>query len=96
MTPPDGLTVITWRGEPPTLAEVVSGMAPVPCSPGGPDGAWFASLSTVMREAYGRRLAGLGAATEPGGRLARICCTLLYRWPICACSSFGTPPPTGK
>lgn len=68
---------IAWRGDhlvhtaggltaAPTLAEIVSGMAPVPCSPGGPDGAWFASLSSVMREAYGRRLAGLGAATEPG------------------------------
>lgn len=46
----------------PTLAEVVAGMEGAARSPGGPDAAWFARLSTVMREAYARRLDGLGAA----------------------------------
>lgn len=46
----------------PTLAEVVAGMADVPHPPDGPDAAWFSALSRVMRQAYARRLAGLGAA----------------------------------
>ena len=48
----------------PTLAQVVAGMA-AGALPRSPDAAWFATLSTVMRQAYGRRLAGLGAG-EPG------------------------------
>ncbi len=56
----------------PTLAEVVAGMADVPRA-GAPDAAWFAALSTVMRDAYARRLAGLGAAREP----AETCTTHL-------------------
>ncbi|QRE72957.1 hypothetical protein F1D61_04095 [Methylobacterium aquaticum] len=69
---------LAWRGDyvvhhaggltaAPTLAEVVAGMADVGLPPSGPDAAWFSTLSTVMREAYARRLAGLGAAAqEPG------------------------------
>ena len=66
--------VIDWRGThvlhtaggltaAPTLAAVVEGMAAVAPPTGGPDAAWFAKLSTVMREAYAERLAGLGAHT---------------------------------
>lgn len=65
--------VIDWRGThllhtaggltaAPTLAAVVEGMAAVAPPTGGPDAAWFAKLSTVMREAYAERLSGLGAA----------------------------------
>jgi gamma-glutamyltranspeptidase/glutathione hydrolase len=51
----------------PTLAAVVAGMASVPRPAAGPDAAWFAALSRVMRQAYAERLAGLGAASpEPG------------------------------
>ncbi|MGF3026810.1 gamma-glutamyltransferase [Methylobacterium aquaticum] len=56
----------------PTLAEVVAGMADAALPSSGPDAAWFATLSTVLRDAYARRLAGLGAAglgaaaQEPG------------------------------
>ncbi len=69
---------LAWRGDhlvhhaggltaAPTLAEVVAGMADVARPSSGPDAAWFATLSTVMREAYARRLSGLGAAArEPG------------------------------
>ncbi|MGE7413951.1 gamma-glutamyltransferase [Methylobacterium tarhaniae] len=46
----------------PTLADVVAGMADVALPRPGPDAAWFSALSTVMRDAYARRLAGLGAA----------------------------------
>ncbi|SEG75794.1 gamma-glutamyltransferase [Bosea lathyri] len=73
--------VIEWRGThllhtaggltaAPTLAEVVEGMAGTKASKDGPDAAWFAKLSTVMRQAYRSRLEGLGAAQaaaqEPG------------------------------
>jgi gamma-glutamyltranspeptidase/glutathione hydrolase len=69
--------VIDWRGThqihtaggltaAPTLQAVIEGMAAMPCPPGGPDGAWYARLSQVMREAYASRLSGLGAAKEPG------------------------------
>jgi gamma-glutamyltranspeptidase/glutathione hydrolase len=65
--------VIDWRGShqihtaggltaAPTLAAVIDGMSSVDRPTGGPDAAWFARLSTVMREAYAQRLAGLGAA----------------------------------
>ncbi len=49
----------------PTLAQVIAGMSgPAPATP---DAAWFARLSTVMRQAYADRLDGLGAAArEPG------------------------------
>lgn len=49
----------------PTLAQVIAGMTtPAPATP---DAAWFARLSTVMRQAYAERLDGLGAAArEPG------------------------------
>ncbi|WP_099900707.1 gamma-glutamyltransferase, partial [Methylobacterium frigidaeris] len=57
----------------PTLAQVVAGMADAALPPSGPDAAWFATLSRVMREAYARRLAGLGAAREP----AETCTTHL-------------------
>ena len=66
--------VIDWRGThqihtaggltaAPTLADVVKGMDSAPLAKEGPDAAWFAQLSTVMRTAYADRLAGLGAAT---------------------------------
>ncbi|KRE24571.1 hypothetical protein ASE66_04905 [Bosea sp. Root483D1] len=72
--------VIDWRGThrihtaggltaAPTLQAVVEGMASSPPPEGGPDSAWFARLSQVMREAYASRLEGLGAAQaakEPG------------------------------
>ena len=72
--------VIDWRGThrihtaggltaAPTLQAVVEGMAGSPPPDGGPDSAWFAKLSQVMREAYATRLEGLGAAQaakEPG------------------------------
>ncbi len=64
----DGHVVHTAGGltAAPTLAEVVSGMAAVPCPPEGPDAGWFAALSTVMREAYARAPGGgLGADTSP-------------------------------
>lgn len=71
---------IDWRGThlvhtaggltaAPTLEAVVEGMDLTRPGPEGPDAAWFASLSRVMREAYASRLEGLGAAkaaTEPG------------------------------
>ncbi|KMO19664.1 hypothetical protein SQ03_07435 [Methylobacterium platani JCM 14648] len=68
---------IAWRGDhlvhtaggltaAPTLAEVVAGMDGVARAPGGPGAAWFSALSRVMRDAYARRLHGLGAAGEPG------------------------------
>ncbi|MBX9907917.1 MAG: gamma-glutamyltransferase [Beijerinckiaceae bacterium] len=71
---------IDWRGShlihtaggltaAPTLAAVVEGMANAKPGRDGPDAAWFATLSTVMRQAYASRLEGLGAAkaaTEPG------------------------------
>lgn len=71
---------IDWRGThlvhtaggltaAPTLAAVVDGMAAAKPGPDGPDAAWFATLSQVMRQAYARRLEGLGAAkaaAEPG------------------------------
>ncbi|PZU86036.1 MAG: hypothetical protein DI527_20435 [Chelatococcus sp.] len=53
----------------PTLAAVMDGMADAALPEGGPDEAWYARLSTVMREAYRSRLDGLGAANaakEPG------------------------------
>ena len=72
--------VIDWRGThrihtaggltaAPTLQAVVEGMAKSRPAAGGPDAAWFARLSQVMREAYSSRLEGLGAAQaakEPG------------------------------
>ncbi|MBA4219916.1 MAG: hypothetical protein C0458_04215 [Methylobacterium sp.] len=72
--------MIDWRGThrihtaggltaAPTLQAVVEGMAANPPPEGGPDSAWFARLSQVMREAYANRLEGLGAAQmarEPG------------------------------
>jgi len=71
--------VIDWRGShllhtaggltaAPTLADVVAGMDSAARPESGPDAAWFAQLSTVMRLAYANRLEGLGAATakEPG------------------------------
>lgn len=71
---------IDWRGThlihtaggltaAPTLETVVKGMAEAKPGPDGPDAAWFATLSQVMRQAYASRLEGLGAAqaaTEPG------------------------------
>jgi gamma-glutamyltranspeptidase/glutathione hydrolase len=70
---------IDWRGThlvhtaggltaAPTLADVVAGMADAAVAAAGPDAAWFAQLSTVMRKAYDGRLKGLGAAQakEPG------------------------------
>lgn len=64
---------IDWRGShlihtaggltaAPTLAAVIDGMAGISPSAGGPDAAWFAKLSRVMRDAYAERLSGLGAA----------------------------------
>ncbi len=52
----------------PTLAAVMDGMADVDRADDAPGAAWFARLSTVMREAYAARLSGLGAkaAEEPG------------------------------
>lgn len=72
--------VIDWRGShllhtaggltaAPTLAAVVAGMDGAELAKDGPNAAWFAQLSQVMRDAYASRLAGLGAAsaaTEPG------------------------------
>ena len=71
---------IDWRGThllhtaggltaAPTLERVVAGMADTPIEGDGPSAAWFAQLSSVMRQAYRERLAGLGAAVaakEPG------------------------------
>lgn len=71
---------IDWRGShllhtaggltaAPTLAQVVEGMDSAALPASGPGAAWFAQLSTVMRQAYASRLEGLGAATtakEPG------------------------------
>jgi gamma-glutamyltranspeptidase/glutathione hydrolase len=71
---------IDWRGThlihtaggltaAPTLEAVIEGMAGAKSGADGPDAAWFATLSTVMRQAYASRLEGLGAAkaaTEPG------------------------------
>jgi len=71
---------IDWRGThrihtaggltaAPTLEAVIEGMASAKPGPDGPDAAWFATLSQVMRQAYASRLEGLGAAkaaTEPG------------------------------
>lgn len=78
---------IDWRGThhvhtaggltaAPTLQAVIEGMAASPAPENGPDAAWFARLSQVMREAYASRLSGLGAAqaaTEP----AETCTTHL-------------------
>jgi gamma-glutamyltranspeptidase/glutathione hydrolase len=72
--------VIDWRGShllhtaggltaAPTLAQVVAGMDSAALPQDGPGAAWFAQLSSVMRQAYASRLEGLGAAkaaTEPG------------------------------
>ncbi|KQU54714.1 hypothetical protein ASG72_03600 [Bosea sp. Leaf344] len=71
---------IDWRGThtlhtsggltaAPTLEAVVRGMAAARPAASGPDAAWFATLSRVMRQAYAERLEGLGAAkaaAEPG------------------------------
>lgn len=65
---------IDWRGShlvhtaggltaAPTLERVVAGMADAPIGGEGPSAAWFARLSRVMRDAYRKRLDGLGAAT---------------------------------
>ena len=71
-------STIAWRGRhlvhtaggltaAPTLARVIDGMADAVLPAAGPDAGWFARLSTVMRDAYRARLAGLGAAgQEPG------------------------------
>ena len=70
---------LSWRGThlvhtaggltaAPTLAQVMDTMATLAPS-GQPDAAWFAQLSTAMRDAYASRLEGLGAgaaAQEPG------------------------------
>ncbi|NGM37039.1 hypothetical protein G4G93_24475 [Methylobacterium sp. DB0501] len=61
----------------PTLAEVVAGMAGAARAPDGPDAAWFARLSTVMRGAYARRLAGLGAAQGSAREPGETCTTHL-------------------
>ncbi len=61
----------------PTLAEVVAGMAEVALPPSGPDAAWFSTLATVMRDAYARRLSGLGAAGETGDTPGDTCTTHL-------------------
>lgn len=64
---------IDWRGThlvhtaggltaAPTLADVVAGMDGASLPESGPGADWFAKLSRVMREAYRRRLDGLGAA----------------------------------
>ncbi|MFN3672850.1 MAG: gamma-glutamyltransferase, partial [Bosea sp. (in: a-proteobacteria)] len=53
----------------PTLEAVVAGMDAAQPGADGPDAAWFATLSRVMRQAYADRLEGLGAAkaaSEPG------------------------------
>jgi gamma-glutamyltranspeptidase/glutathione hydrolase len=48
----------------PALADVIAGMNNVPRPATGPDANWFATLATVMRQAYATRLAGLGAANR--------------------------------
>lgn len=64
---------IDWRGThlvhtaggltaAPTLADVVAGMVDASLPESGPGADWFAKLSRVMREAYRKRLDGLGAA----------------------------------
>jgi gamma-glutamyltranspeptidase/glutathione hydrolase len=78
---------IDWRGThrvhtaggltaAPTLEKVVAGMAGIAIPEGGPDAAWYAALSQVMREAYADRLANLGAAT-PVPEPAETCTTHL-------------------
>lgn len=80
--------VIDWRGThrihtaggltaAPTLADVVAGMDSASLPAGGPDAAWFAQLSTVMRQAYRNRLEGLGAAQQAAQEPGDTCTTHL-------------------
>lgn len=73
---------IDWRGThriftaggltaAPTLEDVVRGMSEQGLDEDGPGAEWFTRLSIVMREAYARRLQGLGAATPSAPTMAQ-------------------------
>ncbi len=61
----------------PTMARVLERLGPTPSGLREPDAAWYGRLAAALRDAYGERLSGLGAAEQAKEGTAESCTTHL-------------------